>query len=456
MAKLYDAENMRKLIGGYLIGTYEDLNEEGYLRVVRYRRRQLGQMTMALDTQTAKRRIPDGTYQVSRKVDGEYSVLIYENGEACLLNPGKTLRAGAPFLAEAATMLKAAGVKKAMIGGEFHYVRPDGKRARIHDIVAIGRAPQTPEEVDDLAFAAFNIYDLEGEDLSMNYQGAIEKLQELFNGGHRVFPVESVNVDDATGVLKQYKKWVLKEGEEGVVARSPNAGAFKIKPRHNIDLAVVGFTESSDDRAGMLHDMLLAVIRPSGSFQIVSRVGGGFSDAQRVEFLELLQERVVESDFHEVNSQRVAYQMVKPGLVVEIQCLDLVSTTSRGNTIDRMILDYNGEDGKWEGVRRLPLCSVISPQFIRFRDDKEAQKDDVRLSQLTDIISIPDIDRVAEQVILPESVIHQARCCRQSDEGRADGPQARHVEDQQGPRARRFSSIRPPAHRFFSQSENNR
>ena len=115
--------------------------------------------------------------------------------------------------------------------------------------------------------------------------------------------------------------------------------------------------------------------------------------------------RVVESDFHEVNSSRVAYQMIEPGLVAEIQCLDLVAMTSRGNPIDKMVLEWNTEDKRWEGLRRLPLCSIISPQFVRFRDDKEAQKDDVRLAQLTDIVDIPDVDRVAEEIVLPESKI---------------------------------------------------
>jgi hypothetical protein len=121
--------------------------------------------------------------------------------------------------------------------------------------------------------------------------------------------------------------------------------------------------------------------------------------------LKQLQGRVVESDFHEVNSARVAYQMVEPGLVAEIQCLDVVAMTSRGNPIDKMVLEWNASEKRWEGLRRLPLCSIISPQFVRFRDDKEAQKDDVRLAQLTDIVEIPDVNRVAEEIVLPDSKI---------------------------------------------------
>jgi len=136
-------------------------------------------MTMALDTDSAKRRIPDGEYQISQKIDGEFTMLIYRDGEACILNPGKTLRAGAPFLTEAISRLKNAGVKKALIGGEFYVQRTeefrkmDGKATRVHDIVRIGRKPTTEDELGQLGFACFNIYDLDGHDLSMDYAASM-------------------------------------------------------------------------------------------------------------------------------------------------------------------------------------------------------------------------------------------------------------------------------------------
>lgn len=408
---LYNEENMRALFGGYRVGTAADLDSPDYLRIVRTRRRQLGQMMVALDSETAKRRIPDTRYQISRKYDGEFTMMIYKDGECCIVNPGKTVRAGAPFMAEAAAQFKKAGVKFALIGGEFYVRRTaehkklDGKATRVHDIVRIGRKPTSDEELGQLCFAAFNIYDLDGTDMSMTYDHALEKMREIFKGGDRVHAVDTVVGENAAAVLKKFHEWATDEGEEGVVARSETAGMFKVKPKHNIDLAVMGFTESTDDREGMLHDMLLAVVRDDGTFQIVSRVGGGFSDEQRREFLVKLKERVVESDFHEVNSARVAYQMVEPGLVIELQCLDMVSMTSRGNPIDKMVLAWNADESRWEGLRRLPLCSIISPQFIRFREDKKADKNDVRLSQLTDIVNIPDIDRVAEEIKLPGSEI---------------------------------------------------
>jgi len=209
--------------------------------------------------------------------------------------------------------------------------------------------------------------------------------------------------DGSKAVLTQFKKWVLEDGEEGVVARSPTAGVYKIKQRHNLDLAVVGFSEGMEDRAGMVHDLLVGIVRPSGKYQLVAKVGGGFSDEERLTIFKTLKKRVVESDYREVNSDRVAYQMIEPGLVIEIQCLDIISRTSRDNTIEKMILEWTGE--MWEGVRRLPLASILSPQFVRIRDDKEATAEDAGIAQMSAIVDIPDVDRVAKEVALPKSKV---------------------------------------------------
>ena len=405
MSKLVDVAAMKAFPGGYLIGDVDALKAEGVLGEVRRHRRQLGQMTMALDVESAKRRIPDGRYQISRKVDGEFTCLVYRAGEAVTLNPGSTLRAGAPFMAEAAAILKKAKVKSALIGGELYVQRPDGERPRVHDVVRVARNPADADEVAQLAFAAFDIYDLDGENLSLVYDTALAKLREFFDGGERVHPVETVEGEDVRAVLKHYKTWVIDGEAEGVVARSPNAGVFKVKPRHSLDLAIVGYSEGQDDRAGMIHDMLLAVVRPSGNFQIACRVGGGLSDEMRVKLFKQLSKQVVESDFHEVNTERVAYHMIAPGMVIEIECLDVISRTSRGNSIDKMVLEWNAKEKRWEGLRRLPLASILSPIFIRIRDDKEAGPQDAALKQLSDLRDIPEIDRVATDMERPASTV---------------------------------------------------
>lgn len=388
--------------GTYRVGDASCLNNPVHLRQTRMRRRQLGQMMRAYDTELAKQRIADGEYFISRKIDGEFTCVIFENGQLITLNPGGTVRLGAAVHDEATRVLTEAGITSAMFGAELYVRRPDKERARVHDVVRVARAPKDQEDADTLCLGVFNLYALDGEDLSMRYSDAVTKLRELFTDSDRIHLVETVSGDKAA-VFDYFDKWVIAEGEEGIVVRSDSLGVYKIKQKHTLDLAVLGFSTGVDDRSAMLHSLLLAIVREDGSFQVVARTGGGFTDEQRVSLLKQLEPKVADSDYAEVNSERVAYQMLEPGLVVEISCLDIVARTSHGSTIDKMVVQWNTEQNRWEGIRRLPLCSILSPQFLRLRDDKTASANDVSMSQLSDITDIPEIGRVAEDLKLPPS-----------------------------------------------------
>ena len=189
------------------------------------------------------------------------------------------------------------------------------------------------------------------------------------------------------------------------MVRSDSAGIFKVKPRHTLDAAVIGFTESTDDRTGMMHDLLLAIVRNDGAMHVLCRVGGGFTDDQRREMLSDLKDMVVTSEYAEVNSDHVAYQMVRPEWVVEISCLDMISQTTRGAPVNRMALNWNEAESRYEVIRRLPLVSVISPQFIRIRDDKTVNPQDVRIGQISTVVDVPMSDRDATQMTLPKSEV---------------------------------------------------
>ena len=116
---------------------------------------------------------------------------------------------------------------------------------------------------------------------------------------------------------------------------------------------------------------------------------------------------VVESEYAEVNSDHVAYQMVKPNWVAEISLLDLISQNTRGGAVNRMVLNWNKADSRYEVVRRLPLVSVISPQFIRIREDKSFNETDVRLSQVTDLVPVAMSEVNASEMKMAASEIQE-------------------------------------------------
>ncbi|MCA9265141.1 MAG: hypothetical protein KDA60_14875, partial [Planctomycetales bacterium] len=258
-----------------------------------------------------------------------------------------------------------------------------------------------------LRFAAFDIISWNGQSVDEPFAETWKRIVATFGAGDRVHPVEARNASDCSAIAKIYGEWVEEEGAEGLVVRSDTAGRFKIKPRHTLDAAVIGFTESTDDRQGMMHDLLLAVMREDETLQVLSRVGGGFSDELRRDMLSDLKDMVVESEYAEVNSDHVAYLMVQPEWVVEISCLDLVSQTTRGGSVNRMVLDWNRRDDRYDVIRRLPLASVISPQFVRRREDKSVNVADIRVQQIADLVEIPLLERSAREMTLPKSEVLQ-------------------------------------------------
>ena len=162
------------------------------------------------------------------------------------LNPYGTARAGAPLHVEAARLLAKAGVKNAIIGGELYVRRPDGKRARVHDVCRIARAPASEAEVASLYFAVFAIYDLDGRDLSGDAAGALARIRSLFADGTHVHPVETVAGDEKE-VHGPLQAVGARGGRGRPRRRQRHVGSFKIKPRHTLDLAVIGFSESIEE-----------------------------------------------------------------------------------------------------------------------------------------------------------------------------------------------------------------
>ncbi|WP_254511035.1 ATP-dependent DNA ligase [Anatilimnocola floriformis] len=401
---LLDKSRVEIKLGDYGVAPATALSDSGLLPKVQEYRRLASSRMVPLEPEEIEKRIPKAGYFVSRKVDGEFTVLIYRDGQCVTCNPGGTVRKGLPWQDEAAKALAKAGIKSALIAGEL-YVSVDGRRPRVHDVTTVARQPQGAADLKRLRFAVFDILAIDDVPVQRPYAETWNQIEKVFGKGTSVHPVETKQAADAGEIRKLFADWVEDSGDEGLVVRSDTAGIFKIKPRHNLDAVVVGFTESVDDRRGMLHDLLLAVKRHDNTLQILTRVGGGFSDDVRREMLSDLKDMVVHSDYAEVNSDHVAYQMVRPDWVVEISCLDLISETTRGGPVNRMVLNFSGVNGhsKYEPVRRLPLAAVISPQFIRQREDKSNHRQDVRIEQVSERVEVTLLERDARQMTLPKS-----------------------------------------------------
>jgi ATP-dependent DNA ligase len=402
---LVDKRNLEIKFGRYFVGGANALFDPFlHSRVQDYRRNTSGRM-MPLDQGDVATKIPTNEYFASEKLDGEFTVLAFREDQAITLNPGGTVRMGLPAIDEAATLLTRAGVRNAIIAGELYARHTPARRERVHDAIRLLRGPESDKDLNSICFAVFDLLEVDGQVDWEKFPATWARIVEIFGGGNLVHPVATRILKNSTEINGFFDEFVVRKGGEGLVLRSDSAGFFKVKQRHTIDAVIIGFTESTGDRAGMVHDLLLALRREDGTYHVLSRVGGGFSDELRRTLLTDLKDEIVSSEYAEVNSDHVAYQMVQPAKVIEISCLDVISQTTRGAPINRMTLDWDASAATYRVVRRLPLVSVISPQFVRFREDKSTAVSDVRIEQVAAVVEVPLSDRNALQMTMPKSEI---------------------------------------------------
>ncbi len=332
-------------------------------------------------------------YTVTRKYDGELTIVFFNGDRLISVNPGGTVRMGLPCFQEAQKLLKAAKVKSCVLGCEIYLQDPSAKSLRIHQVVSVLRNPKSEADMERLGLAVFDVIEADGETVESTKK-VFTLLDKWFGKGKKVHVVEHVTTDKTEKILELLTVWVMDQGAEGLVLRHDTANWYKVKLRHNFDVAIIGYSEGSDERKGLLHDLLVAVMRNDGTFHELTRVGGGFTEEDRKTIAEEMKRRIVPSDYVAVNNDYVAYEMVSPGPVIEMSCLDLITESSRGGPVNRMVLKWDGK--RYNALSRMPLVSVISPQFVRMRDDKNAEIDDVNIRQLTDLAPIVAAEKPAE------------------------------------------------------------
>lgn len=326
-------------------------------------------------------------YLLSVKFDGHFYLLCYENNKASLVSPGGNVVNDLPLLLDIKNILNKAKIKDACIPGEL-YFRKEG-RSRVFDLTA-----NLDDKSPDICFAAFDILSLDGKEYSRDeLVEKHKKLDEMFPEGGKVHSAGSKAVESRKDIQDYFKQAVETDGQEGVIVKSSEGMIYKVKPRYTLDGVVIGFVEGEGDRAGMLREILVAMLRNETIYQITAKVGNGFTDDERKNLLEKLTKSKVESNYIEASGAKVAFTMVKPEMVIEYSSLDLPVETSKG-TIRKMSLTYSDEG--YSAEQMLPCVSSMSPVFLRVRDDKKVNKDDIRFSQITDIVELKGTETAVE------------------------------------------------------------
>ena len=322
-------------------------------------------------------RLGGTTYIVTRKYDGEMNVLFFDGERVHLINRSGRLRAGLACAEDARAALVAADVTQAVIPVEL-YLDETAGRTRVFQVLA---ALADPAQTGALRLAAFDLLELNGAPYTpTSYADTHATLTRILATARLCTPVKARPCRSKAEVKQTYAEWVDGEGAEGLVVRTELPLVYKIKPRHTLDVAVVGYSEGTDDLAGGVRSLLLALMPGPGEFQVIGKTGGGFGEDMRRTLLERLQAMTVPSAYIEADSNHVAFHMVRPEVVIELMVNDVLFETVYG-VIENPVLTY---DGTYAHRATVQGISLVSPVFVRVRDDKRATHEDVRLTQIND------------------------------------------------------------------------
>ncbi len=337
---------------------------------------------------------------VTRKVDGVMQLVFLREGKLEAYNSaGKEMSLDLPCYEEMKQILGNAGIKNATIAAEL-FARPEsGNRERVGQVAtALSSAPER------LMLAPFDLLDLDGEIFDANnYPVKHERLKIIFAAGKLVKPVPGRAAITKQAVGELYKKIVEEGGAEGIVVHGNSPLVYKVKPRHAIDGVVIGFTTGDDERSEMVRDILVAVMRPDGLLQKIISVGNGLNEDQRSDLYKKLVDMKVESEYVETDSRNVAFEMIRPEIIVEVSAADFVTENAAGEPKLNPLLEY--ADGKYSAVMNTAGAVAHSPVIVRFRDDKSLCESDIRLSQVTDLCDFAEVKTVNLNDLSPSEII---------------------------------------------------
>ncbi|MEW6158536.1 MAG: hypothetical protein AB1813_13970, partial [Verrucomicrobiota bacterium] len=268
---------------------------------------------------------PESRVLETTKYDGEGVFIYFEAGkpvEIFAFNaPSGRVRVGLPCLKELLTRLKARGTKKTLLRAEL-YLREtvDGRRCASADVSRASYS-NDPADAGRFRLALLDVIMLDGRDMRV-HQSDFMTIWKLLgemagaNAGDLIHRAEGGEVNG--GDLMRIFSEKTCGGLEGlVIRRLDRAEVCKLKPRLTIDAGVVGFVEGEfEGNYGML-SLLTALAYPAAGgsvhVQSVARVGSGFNDQDRVDWLGRLSALRVDAPLAMSDSDGRPIRFVRPG-----------------------------------------------------------------------------------------------------------------------------------------------
>lgn len=309
----------------------------------------------------------------SKKIDGEITLVLFEDGQTSLISRAGRVRTDLPVTRQISELLQTAKVSRLVAVAELYLVDDGGKVITYPQAISTLRKPTGPADEQRIQVLVFDLLSVSGDEqiVEKSYEERMAVVKELFGKGTLVTPAFAQEGTQALAT-KLWKEVLESEGRiEGLVVTSgtpPGEARIKIKPSFNIDLAVVGVERSAKhpERMGALQ---LAFMNKDGLFLMDGKVGVGFSNEGRAEWMDWAESNLVKEDGNLLWVDPFGEPRVIEVLAEEV-------SFKEGEA-----LKFNKGVNEWLYVKEELTGVLRNPRFIQVRPDKGLTHSDLRLSQ---------------------------------------------------------------------------
>ena len=317
-------------------------------------------------------------YFLSTKIDGQICFIIKKKNSIDLVNHNSTPFERQELIDELKESLKK---HEGIYVGEI-YFHSDDKRTRTYDL-----RKEVSDAESDIRIAVFDLLEHNNTDfLENDWNNKKNLLKSVFSTGKNVFFLDEIELQNKKEIEDEFKIRADDQNEEGVVVRGENGPVFKIKEYLSFDLVVLGYVTGYHNDSLLLKEILVGVKNGKDTFLLIGVVANGFDVTEREKKALDFSKIKVDSDALQISNSKVPFTMIEPKYIVEIESTDIMNSTSSG-VIKRNVLKFD-KTYKLDNIS--PSVSLTTPVFIRFRDDKKVNDNDVGINQIERVISLED------------------------------------------------------------------
>lgn len=369
MNPFVNSARLKTKLPGYAVARQHGLNHQTLQHLAAHHREKFLKAFKYVQTNVigSQFAVPRGI--ASCKVDGIAAYFYWEQGQSPILFhlPSGAVEVGLPAAEELAAALAQAGHHNALLACE---LAVGGGRSHSYDVIRLVNSPGSRTELERLELTTLDVLVLDKQERQgLNYDERVKLLRSLPQTAKaRCADFQEVT---QTEQLAAYYQQQVGRGEEGVVLHDLTTRvAYKIKPKFNLDLAVVGYVEGVEELAGNVVSIMGALVCGPAN-QLVARVGVADPGLRERLFQTLSAQRVA-ADYTETDSDGRPINWVRPMRVMEINAEDAQWSDVDGRPWTNTVLQLDGDRYRYHGQGF--ILKPFHPTLERMREDKPVQE----------------------------------------------------------------------------------